>query len=327
MDLPAAVSEIGSADLTVLTYNVRGLPWPAASGRAKALRRIGGELAALRADGRAPDVVLVQEGFRGEMAELAAASGYRYWAQGPGRSARPDGPPPPAARGWRKVAHPLAGEGLGKVTGAGLHILSDLPIDQVRGAAFRYCAGIDCLANKGVMLARLSVPGLRDGVEIANTHMNARRAARAPADRTLKAHNLQTDELLGFLARRRAPDRPLLIGGDFNVRNAPERYDYGPSRPYKVVAEYCHTVSAACAVNTDDQTPWLRSQDLQGFAGAGQVQITPVAAGTLFDKGLSDHAGYLVRYRLTWTTEREASPPVRVRPQIATPGLKVTVSY
>ena len=66
-----------TTDFSVLTYNVRGLPWPLASGRGNALRAIGQELAQMRRSGVQPDVVLIQEGFRSEMSELVQASGYR----------------------------------------------------------------------------------------------------------------------------------------------------------------------------------------------------------------------------------------------------------
>ena len=64
-----------TAEISVLTYNVRGLPWPIARGRGAALREIGAELAQMRREGREPDVVLIQEGFRAEMADLVKASG------------------------------------------------------------------------------------------------------------------------------------------------------------------------------------------------------------------------------------------------------------
>ena len=51
----------------------------------------------------------------------------------------------------------LSGEGWGKLTGAGLHVLSDLPILDVKAAAYSACAGFDCLANKGVMLVRVAL--------------------------------------------------------------------------------------------------------------------------------------------------------------------------
>ena len=40
-----------SGELAVLTYNVKGLPWPAASGRKEALAQIGARLAAMRRKG------------------------------------------------------------------------------------------------------------------------------------------------------------------------------------------------------------------------------------------------------------------------------------
>ena len=64
---PAEPIRLQSTELSVLTYNVRGLPWPLALGRADALKDIGAELARMRREGRQPDVVLIQEGFRGEV--------------------------------------------------------------------------------------------------------------------------------------------------------------------------------------------------------------------------------------------------------------------
>lgn len=40
-----------TTDISVLTYNVRGLPWPLASDRGNALRAIGRELAQMRQSG------------------------------------------------------------------------------------------------------------------------------------------------------------------------------------------------------------------------------------------------------------------------------------
>src|SRR5690349_15489961 len=55
---------IGS--LTVMSYNVEGLPPPARFGRSASLERIGAGLAALRREGREPNVVLLQESFASE---------------------------------------------------------------------------------------------------------------------------------------------------------------------------------------------------------------------------------------------------------------------
>lgn len=300
---PATIADYPyTVELSVLTYNVKGLPWPIARNRAKALRDIGQELAALRAAGKAPDVVLIQEGFRGEIADLVKASGYRYWVQGPSRDAS-------APRGKSLGARYLgAGEGWGKLTGAGLHILSDAPIVDVDSAPYRACAGFDCLANKGMMVARIALPGAPEPVAVVNTHMNSRGAAKVPKSRSGRAHNLQTDELVRFI-RTRVRDDALLVGGDFNVKNAPERYDYqAQARPYRVVAEVCALPAAGCErAPSDDPKPWLAVQDLHAFAGRRGVEIRPLATSTLFSSPqtggiLSDHVGQLVRYRLTWTS-------------------------
>lgn len=332
---PVTPGEIHSAELSVLTYNVKGLPWPLAKGRAEALRAIGGELAAMRREGRQPDVVLIQEGFRGEVADLVKASGYRYWARGPSRFERAEGAPPEAGRLYRTVQHVRSGEGWGKLTGGGLHVLSDAPIVDVASTPYRYCTGFDCLANKGAMLARLAPPGLPTEIEVVNTHLNSKRAAKVPLARSLQAHNLQTEELLSFIAGRRTAGAPLLVGGDFNVKNAPERYDHrAAARPFRVVSEFCSTAAAGCAGHADpaEKRPWLKSQDLQAFDADGPVQVRPVRVETVFGGDsatrLSDHDGYLVRYLLSWTPgPAPAAPAVQVRPQARNWGVKVSWKY
>lgn len=273
-------------EISVLTYNVKGLPWPVAAGRRDALLAIGDELAALRAKGRQPDVVLIQEGFRGEMAALLKRSGYRHWAQGP-------------QRGWRNLA------------GGGLYVLSDLPIEDAVSQAFRACAGYDCLAAKGVMLVTLR---LDDGSRLAvvNTHLNARRRSGAPPEQAHRAHLRQQDELRAFLDRHRPNDAAVVLGGDFNVKNAPARYGYrAASRPYTVVSEVCRPDRGCRPVEVGPE-PWLRSQDLQAFISTARVRVQPLATATAFDgvegPRLSDHDGYLVRYRLATQTAALAWP-------------------
>ena len=302
----------------MLTYNVRGLPWPLALNRARALREIGRELAALRREGRQPDVVLIQEGFRAEVATLVRESGYHYWAQGPGRAERTP------FEGVIVRAHDmLKGEGLGKLYGGGLHVLSDAPILEVRTAAYNNCAGFDCLANKGAMLVRVQPEWSPTPIDVVNTHLNSRRASGAPRSRTLPVHHGQTQELAAFLDANRETANPLLVGGDFNIRNSPQRYYFDAlERPYTVVSEFCSQPGSGCGENAADAAaePWLRTQDLQGF-GQGLVRVRPLKSGFLFDGGgrrLSDHEAYLVRYQLSWNPTVLAAyrpnPAVEVRP-------------
>lgn len=319
-----------AAEISVLTYNVRGLPWPIARRRGEALREIGRELAALRRERRQPDVVMIQEGFRAEVAGLFEASGYRYWARGPGRAERT-----PFAGVVLGAHDRLRGEGLGKLMGSGLHVFSDAPILEVKRAAYNNCAGVDCLANKGAMLVRLAPGGLPTPIDVVNTHMNSRKASLAPRSRTLPAHNGQVRELTAFLETHRQVGNPLLVGGDFNIRNSPARYYFEAlERPYTVVGEFCSQPASGCGDGAADAAsePWLRSQDLQAFS-AGAVGVQPLRAETLFPAGdrkraLSDHDGYLVRYRLAWSASSLAAyrpnPAIEVKPHKL--GVKVSWS-
>lgn len=304
-----------TTDISVLTYNVRGLPWPIASGRGDALRAIGKELAQMRRSGRQPDVVLIQEGFRSEMADLVKASGYRFWAKGPGR-----------------------GAGFGRLANAGLHVLSDAPIVDVKRHAYGDCAGLDCFANKGAMRVRLVPDGSPTPIDIVNTHLNSRRASRAAPAVSLAAHNQQVRELNAFVAEARAKGVPILVGGDFNVRNSPERYYFDAlDRPYTVVSEYCsQRLEADCGDQSGDPAaqPWLRSQDLQAFVADEQVSVRPLKTDTMFAEAkgqprLSDHDGYVVRYQLQWarpssTIRYQASDTLVVKPRMGAWGVKVS---
>ncbi len=64
----------------------------------------------MRAEGRQPDVVLIQEGFGGDVNDLIALSGYRYSARRPSRGARPEVARPDEAKGFRRTAYPQHGE-------------------------------------------------------------------------------------------------------------------------------------------------------------------------------------------------------------------------
>lgn len=84
-----AISDPGRGELrttlSVLTYNVEGLAWPARKGRAASLREIGRRLADLRRQGLAPDVVMFQEMLSGAAKRAVAATGYPAIVAGPQR--------------------------------------------------------------------------------------------------------------------------------------------------------------------------------------------------------------------------------------------------
>ena len=302
-------------ELSVMTYNVEGLPWPVRSGRGEALKAIGRHLAVLRDRRQEPDVVLLQEGFAKETADLIALSGYPYVAHGPKRGQRDPSAISKADRpDYRRVKYRQSGEGLGKWRSSGLWVLSNYPIAWVKSHAYHYCAGLDCLANKGVMLVSLQVPGLPTPVEVANTHLNSKGASRTPLIRNRKAHHLQADELKSFMQQDRTPGAPLIVGGDFNVKHAPDRFNYVmEDYPFDVVSRYCKARPKSCdaEMSFDGDAPWLDTQDLIGFSDGARVALRPIQVEAMFDGSaagpvLSDHDGYQVRFRLS------ASPTAEV---------------
>jgi endonuclease/exonuclease/phosphatase family metal-dependent hydrolase len=303
----AAASPSKSVTFSVMTYNVEGLPWPVRSGRGAALKKIGFELAAMRSKGEEPDVVLIQEGFRDEVWDLIDESGYPYVARGPRKGQRDTNYLSGGARpDFRRVRYRAKGEGLGKWGSSGLWVLSNHPIEWVRSHAYRYCAGLDCLANKGVMLVAVHVPGLSVPVEIAGTHLNSKRASGVPRKRATQAHHLQVDELKHFMQADRTPGAPLIIGGDFNIMHSPDRFDYVMNEyPFAVVSRWCHERPKACdtQISYDGDAPWLDTQDLIGFLSGDAVEVIPTAVEATFDGAsepvLSDHDGYKVTFKLT----------------------------
>jgi endonuclease/exonuclease/phosphatase family metal-dependent hydrolase len=303
--LPAFVGDDAIAsDFSVLTYNVKGLPWPIASSRTEPLRRIGARLAMLRAQGRQPTMVVLQEAFTGQAKALGDQAGYRYQAVGPaGRSA----PGVAAGEGsW------YLGETLPAALDSGLVILSDVPIGEIRRAAFPTgaCAGTDCLAAKGILVASVTIPG-KGPVTVATTHLNSRAASGAPWRRTHVAYAHQADFIADFVkVRATPPPAPLIIAGDFNrgqrpVRQAALTAALGPD-----VREGLRERLAKDArpFGRPGDARWIRqhARDMQFVFDGARARLQVVGAeipfGTESDGSqLSDHMGFTIHYRISPT--------------------------
>ena len=322
-----------SLDISVLIYNVAGLPWPLGCGkrsrqldesgeripiacdRSEALAAIGDGLAALRADGRAPNVVMLQEAFIAAAQDVVERGGYANWVVGPQADA--DAPDHSAGASAEFVDGRSfwAGEKLGKWQSSGLVIASDFPILEVLSQPFyRWeCAGFDCLANKGVMLVRLEIPGVPDPLEVATTHFNSRGASGVSPDRALVAHELQVDTVSAFMERTSNRNYPYIWGGDLNMRHSEGRINYFVKRSgddLKEVSSYCLEADSGCEVDMrwDSGTPWFETQDLQGWDSGRRVAIRPLRVRELFHRPVgsempSDHNGLLVDYRLSWSAD------------------------
>lgn len=302
--------------LTLLSYNIHGLPWPFTSGRPAAFTQIADRLRDMRRTGTQPSVVALQEAFSGPARQIGAAAGYRYIVDGPTSSDRSTIAMTPADRKFAATASWLSGETLGPVEGSGLQILSDYPILSVRRAVFpRFaCAGYDCLANKGVLLVTVKVPGQPLPVEIATAHMNSRGASGVGDDRTGYAYQRQVDALGTFFRANSNPGLPLIFAGDFNIGKALSRQVAMRSRagnwwaaPEPMLArgslrECMEGQFKRVSDLTDAQTALRRAKDWQFAISAPTIALTPshvsVPFGTEPDGTmLSDHIGYAVQYR------------------------------
>ncbi|MDI1295167.1 MAG: endonuclease/exonuclease/phosphatase family protein [bacterium] len=208
-----------TGDLSVLTYNVHGAPWPVTWDRPAQFDRMAATLAHLRRMGHNPHIVVLQEAFTQDAQAIGRAAGYRYIVDGPtaatGSTARADGADQlfAAANSWFK------GEGLGKYVGSGLQILSDYPLTDVHRMAYPSfaCAGYDCLANKGAVMASVQLPDRTDPVDIVTTHLNSRFASGVADGRSLQAYRQQVGYLTDFIHSAHNPAHALIVAGDFNV--------------------------------------------------------------------------------------------------------------
>ncbi len=288
-----------AGELAVLTYNVKGLPWPAAGNRNEALAQIGQRLAAMRRQGTQPGVVVLQEAFTLEAKAISRTAGYAWHVEGPG--SRPE-PGNPDGGSW------FFGEMQAALLDSGLAVLSDYPVLAVRRAAFPSgaCAGFDCLAAKGVLLVTIDVPGTGP-VTVAATHLNSRKASGVAFGRANAAYARQAAFLGEMLQQRQLSPEPMILAGDFNRGDRPSRIA-ALEAVLDPATDALERLADAGRLDGPDRSDFAtirrRGRDIQ-FASDGQtMRIEPVAAqvpfGTEADGAtLSDHLGFVVRYRLT----------------------------
>ncbi len=302
--------------LTVLTYNVEGLGFPARSGRARELRQIGERLSAMRTAGTGPDIVLFQEMFSGAAKNAVMSTGYPAITPGPRRTTQPFESTREKLPGKSSIKRGEVGI---KFQGSGLAIASRFPImtTDVRAFGARSCAGLDCLANKGIMLARIYVPGLPTPIDVYDTHMNSRGASKAPAPRNLAAHDRQALEASEFIDNTHDDNFPVIFGGDFNMRRSEPRWaNFTRYQSMTLVHHFCSEKTSGCDVRMswDGDEPWMDTQDLQFFWPGTAVSVRPIRVEAVFDGNpdspkLSDHDGFMVTYRLEWPASAGGQQP------------------
>ncbi|MGA1854129.1 endonuclease/exonuclease/phosphatase family protein [Sphingobium sp. HT1-2] len=309
--------------LSVLTYNIHGLPWPVARGRTQAFAQIVQHLRTMREDGTQPHIIVLQEVFTTDARAIGRAAGYRYVVEGPGAQMPGQGNLPSGSHALTDAAAWYHGETLGKYVGSGLQILSDYPIAGVRKMAFPAfaCAGFDCLANKGALLVSVALPGQWDRVDIVTTHLNSRRASRVQDDRSLAAYRLQVDYLTNFITSAHDPSRPLIVAGDFNVGSVPARKQMLLSRAQSrwcqdgdIDDAYGEAARRGIALSADARFSRKRARDWQFFTPGRRTDLELSSIDVPFGHEpdgtmLSDHVGYSATYQL-----RNRQPLTRIAP-------------
>ncbi len=218
----------GAGTLSVLSYNVEGLPWPAASGRSAAADEIAASLVAQRRAGTAPHVVALQEAFGPDQKRIGREAGYSYAAFGPSHRFASASPQTTDDRRFVDQASAWLGETLGKHANSGLAVFSDYPIVWTKRIAYPdyACAGWDCLANKGALAVALAVPGYSQPIVVVDTHLNSRSASHAASARSLYAYQRQVDLLQRFVDQSAEGAGAVILTGDFNVGLDPVRQAY-----------------------------------------------------------------------------------------------------
>ncbi len=307
-----------NVSLSVMTYNVKGLPWPIARNRDAAFEKIETRLSALRKVNAQPHIIVLQETFTERAKQIASRSGYRYLANGPSKNMINVKEPEKKDLRFVEAASFFKGETSGKSLDSGLQIASDYPILSVKRAAFPAfaCAGYDCLANKGVLLVTVAIPGSDTPVTIATTHMNSKRGARVPHSRSLYAYRLQVAAIDAFLSANHDPNLPIVFAGDFNASStARRRYllDEGTTKwsalRVRSALQTCMAAGILQGKKIDNLANYVvvRGRDWQFFASGTRSHLTATKFEIPFGRErdgtmLSDHVGYGIRYQLQQAT-------------------------
>jgi endonuclease/exonuclease/phosphatase family metal-dependent hydrolase len=126
----------------------------------------------------------------------------------------------------------------------GVVIVSKWPIEREFQAFFRVCAEFDCLAQKGVMYARLNVSG--KPVHIFGTHAQA-------GDDHRSIRQVQLGIIRSLMESMAIPaNHPVLIAGDLNVNmNINPLYTFKDNRS---MAEYNAMLSILAATHPEPQS-------------------------------------------------------------------------
>jgi endonuclease/exonuclease/phosphatase family metal-dependent hydrolase len=278
------VGKISGVEVSVLTYNVHGLPgWMAGDEPERRLPRVLAKAVGFQ-------VVLLQEDFA--YRDLVAAERRQpeiFHGSGP--------------------AHPWP-----LFQGSGLTVLASLPaIGVPLRAAYGVCHGWldaanDCFGNKGFLRVRLVLPN-GTALDVWDTHLDA---GPGPGDQAARTAQL---ERLAAAVERHSRDRAVLVGGDFNL-------DWDSPAERSLLERFAARLGLDFGARTPEGA-WHSRLDYLLVRSGEQTDVevldAGMARGYVDDTGapLSDHPPIEARLRIAPARPGPAAPPARRAPNAA----------
>jgi endonuclease/exonuclease/phosphatase family metal-dependent hydrolase len=185
--------------------------------------------------------------------------------------------------------------------GDGLSLFGRLPLGDVSRSRWTACHGVvdayfDCLTPKGFAFSRVE-PSPGAFFDVYNVHLDA-----GASDADVQARREQLRQLVEAIALSSA-DRPLVLGGDFNLTT-------------RELADFKQSMSRIGLVDACDELRCGQAQRLDRilFRSSSNLRLTPrtwrIAAGFRDSHGrpLSDHEPVAVVFRWQTTAPAAARP-------------------
>jgi hypothetical protein len=271
--------------LTVLSYNVRGLPGLVARDSPRSRAKAIGSLA------RSYDVALFQETFEYQSVLRKRMAGrVEFTGNGAVFDARRFAGQILLAPIALAVPHFSARYGSGLST----YVKSDLTLPSSVGRApYRVCDGwfgnnFDCWASKGYLRVRIQVPE-GGAIDVYSTHLDAGRTRRA-----IKIRRRQLD-ILADAIEKNSGDRAVILGGDLNLAS-------DQPRDHRLLLEFRERLGLLDS-GAGPQFPLWNSRDYILYRSGSGAQLDIEQAGEAFEfiaatRALSDHPAVYARFRV-----------------------------
>jgi len=278
--LGPAYSEDYKKEISVLTYNVWGLPHPIGQRLEHRFKHIGQHL---RRNSLGLDLVGLQECFSEHSAIIHREANFPHIVKGP-------------------TGGPLAG--------SGLVIYSVYRVVYERGVVWKNCNGVfdqssDCLASKGFLMVRVMIPNIGE-LDFYDLHADA-----GWNDGDVRARSSQIGQLIEFV-KSEFSTNPVIIVGDFNfTARTPDQELYRHFKDELRLTDPLDgkdpsTMSARNSIVRNDNPDYVPQRyDFIFYRGSDKVEIAFIEGWVVEDfkdlegGDLSDHFPVYVRLGLS----------------------------